>query len=78
MDWVDILAVQGTLKSLLQHHSSKASSLQRSVYFMVQLADGDTEILCEAGHVLQALENGECGITNYNKSLLWASLEAQW
>ena len=75
---MDLLAGQRTLKTLLQHHSSKASSLQCSVYFMVQLADGDTEILCEAGRVLQALENGECGITKYNKSLLWASLEAQW
>ena len=37
MDWLDLLAVQGTLKSLLQHHSSKASVLQRSVFFTVQL-----------------------------------------
>ena len=38
MDWLDILAVQGTLKSLLQHHSSKASILQRSAFFIVQLS----------------------------------------
>ena len=38
MDWLDLLAVQGTLKSLLQHHSSKASILQCSVFFMVQLS----------------------------------------
>ena len=38
MDWLDLLAVQGTLKSLLQHHSSKASTLQSSVFFMVQLS----------------------------------------
>ena len=37
MDWLDLLAVQGTLKSLLQHHSSKASIFGRSVYFTVQL-----------------------------------------
>ena len=37
MDWSDLLIVQGTLKSLLQHHSSKASILQRSAFFMVQL-----------------------------------------
>ena len=37
MDWLDLLAVQGTLKSFLQHHSSKASILQRSAFFMVQL-----------------------------------------
>jgi len=37
MDWLDLLAVQGTLKSLLQHHSSKASILWRSAFFRVQL-----------------------------------------
>ena len=38
MDWFDLLAVQGTLKSLLQHHSSKASILRRSAFFTVQLS----------------------------------------
>ena len=38
MDWLDLLAVQWTLKSLLQHHSSKASILQRSAFFIVQLS----------------------------------------
>ena len=38
MDWLDLLAVQGTLKSLLQYHSSKASILWRSVFFTVQLS----------------------------------------
>ena len=38
MDWLDLLAVQGTLKSLLQHHSSKASILQCSSFFIVQLS----------------------------------------
>ena len=38
IDWFDLLAVQGTLKSLLQHHSSKASILQQSVFFIVQLS----------------------------------------
>ena len=37
-DWFDLLAVQGTLKSLLQHHSLKASILQNSAFFMVQLS----------------------------------------
>ena len=37
-DWLDLLAVQGTLKSLLQHHSSKPSILQRSAFFTVQLS----------------------------------------
>ena len=38
MEWLDLLAVQGTLKSLLQHHSSKASILRRSAFFIVQLS----------------------------------------
>ena len=38
MDWLDLLAVQGTLKSLLQHHSAKASILQYSAFFTVQLS----------------------------------------
>ena len=38
MDWLDLLAVQGTLKSLLQYHSSKASILQHSAFFTVQLS----------------------------------------
>ena len=37
MDWLDLLTVQGTLKSLLQHHSSKASIILHSAFFMVQL-----------------------------------------
>ena len=37
IDWLNLLAVQGTLKSLLQHHSSKALILQRSAFFIVQL-----------------------------------------
>ena len=39
MDWLDLLAVQGTLKSLLQHHSSKASILRRWAFFTVQLSN---------------------------------------
>ena len=38
MDWLDLLAVQGTLKSLLQHHSSKVSVLRHSGFFIVQLS----------------------------------------
>ena len=38
MDWFDLLAVQGTLKSILQHHSSKASILQHSAFFIAQLS----------------------------------------
>ena len=39
MDWLDLLAVQGTLKTLLEHHSSKASILQHSAFFIVQLLE---------------------------------------
>ena len=42
IDWVDLLAVQGTLKSLLQHHSSKASILQCSAFFIVQLSHSNS------------------------------------
>ena len=38
IDWLDLLAIQGTLKSLLQHHSSKASTLQHTAFFTVQLS----------------------------------------
>ena len=44
MDWLDLLIVQGTLKSLLQHHSSKASILQHSALFIVQLSHPDMTI----------------------------------
>ena len=65
MDWLDLLAVQGTLKSLLQHHSSKASILQHSVFFIVQLSHpymttGKTTALTRqtfAGKVMSLLFN---------------------
>ena len=44
IDWLDLLAVQGTLKILLQHHSSKASILQRSAFFMLRLSHSYTTI----------------------------------
>ena len=49
IDWLDLLAVQGTLKSLLQHHGSKASILQCSTFFMVQLSHQVD--LCPHGNV---------------------------
>ena len=52
MDWLSLLAVQGTLKRLLQHHSSKASILQRSAFFTVQLSDCVTN-----HHQLEGLNN---------------------
>ena len=59
MDWLDLLAVEGTLKSLLQHHSSKASILQRSAFFIVQLSHpymttGKTTALTAAAKSLQS------------------------
>ena len=65
MDWLDLLAVQGTLKNLLQHHSSKASILQCSAFFMVQLSHphmttGKTIVLTRwtfAGKVMSLLFN---------------------
>ena len=60
MDWLDLLAVQGTLKRLLQHHSSKASILQRSVFFIVQISHpymttGKTIALNFVGKVMSLL-----------------------
>ena len=49
MNWLDLLTVQGTLKSLLQHHSSKASILQHSAFFVVQLSH-PSSALPKAGH----------------------------
>ena len=65
MDWLDLLAVQGTLKSLLQHHSSKASILQCSAFFIVQLSNpymttGETTALTRwtfVGKVISLLLN---------------------
>ena len=59
-DWLDLLAVQGTLKSLLQHHSSKASILQCSTFFMVQLSHpymttGKTIVLTRQGFVSKVI-----------------------
>ena len=58
MDWLDLLAVQGTLKSLLQHHSSKASILQHSAFFIVPLSHpymttGKTRALIQFSSVAQ-------------------------
>src|SRR5574337_828561 len=62
MDWLHLLAVKGTLKSLLQHHSSKASVLCRSAFFIVQLSHpymttGKTIALTFVGKVMSLLFN---------------------
>ena len=70
MDWLDLLAVQGTLKSLLQHHSSKASIIQYSAFFVVQLSHpymttGETVALTRqtfVGNVMSLLFNMLSGL----------------
>ena len=70
MDWFDLLAVQGTLKSLLQHHSSKASILRRPTFFTVQLSHpymitGKTRALTRwtfVGQVMSLLLNMLCRV----------------
>ena len=60
MDWLDLLAVQGTLKSVLQHHSSRASILRRSAFFTVQLSHPKTIALTRrtfVGKVMSLLLN---------------------
>ena len=51
MDWFDLLAAQGTLKSLLQHHSLKASVLRCSAFFMIELSHFDYADLCQQSDV---------------------------
>ena len=71
MDWLDLLAVQGTLKSLLQHHSTKASILQRSAFFIAQLSHP----YMTTGKTI-ALTRGSL-VYLYYYYLFWASLVAQ-
>ena len=90
MDWLDLLAVQGTLKSLLQHHSSKASILRYSAFFTVQLSHpymttGKTIALTRwtfVGKVMSLLFNmlSRLVITFLprNKSLLISWLQSPW
>ena len=52
MDWLDLLAVQGTLKSLLQHHCSKASILQHSAFFTIQLSHDYWKNYIDQNHTL--------------------------
>ena len=56
MDWLDLLAVQGTLKSLLQHHSSKASILQCSAFFIVQLSHPLASLVTQMVNRLPAMQ----------------------
>ena len=88
MDWLDLLAVQGTLKSLLQHHSSKASILQSSAFFTVQLSHpykttGKTIALTRrtfVGKVMSLLLNMLCRLVGEGNGtpLQYSCLEIQW
>ena len=80
MDWLDLLAVQGTRKSLLQHHSSKASILQHSAFFIVQLSHpymttGKTIALTRWFHHFMANRCGNSG--NSDRLLFWAPKSLQ-
>ena len=59
MDWLDLLAVQGILKSLLQHHSSKASILRHSAFFIVQLSRAKSQQMSLLGSSLEVIEQPE-------------------
>ena len=91
MDGLDLLAVQGTLKSLLQHHSSKASILWRSAFFIVQLSHpyvttGKTKALTRqifVGKVMSLTNNdGQSGADNMNvlqnREVGWRQREVLW
>ena len=80
MDWLDLLAVQGTLRSLLQHHSSKASFLQCSAFFIVQLSHpymttGKTITLTRGTFVGKVRRHGRHGPrTSRPLKVTWRSL----
>ena len=72
MDWLDLLAVQGTLKSLLQHHGSKASIPQYSAFIMVQVSHpymitGKTIALITVGKVMSLLLNMLSRLESYDQ-----------
>ena len=86
MDWLDLLGVQGTLKSLLQHHSSEASILWRSAFFIVQLshpymATGKTMALTRrtfVGKVMSLLFNMLSRLVIIFLQSLVGELKAAW
>ena len=82
MDWYDILSVQGTLKSLLQHHNSKASFLPHSAFFIVQLSHpymtpGKTIALTRQNFVRKGMGLGKAASPSLKEYLSGTSLLAQ-
>ena len=73
MDWLDLLAVHGTLKSLLQHHSSKASILRRSAFFIVQLSHP----YMTAGKTIATWPNSNFLLHEYRHNYLLLNLKTQ-
>ena len=73
MDWLDLLAVQGTLKSLLQHHSSKASILRHSAFFIVQLSHP----YMTTGKIIAAWSNSNFLLHEYRHNYLLLNLKTQ-
>ena len=69
MDWLDLLAVQGTLKSLLQHHSSKASILLLSAFFIVQLSQGGIYFLGSKGALTRVIPPALVQSTSYRQGV---------
>ena len=81
-DWLDLLAVQGTLKSLLQHHSSKASILQRSAFSIVQLSHpymttGKTSMITKVS-CFKRYENFESGVLFLEEQNCLVILNMKW
>ena len=77
MDWLDLLAVQGTLKSLLQHHSSKASILRRSAFFTVQLSQADWGMLIRT-RLSKQQQSFEMPVKNPGEGVEWAVGYVNW
>ena len=78
MDWLDLLAVQGTLKSRLQHHSSKASILRRSAFFTIQLSQPYMTKQTQAQKEDWSLRDWCTTRRPFGKGLFWHSSFALW
>ena len=77
MDWLDLLAVQGTLRSLLQHHSSKASILWHSAFFMVQLSHPCMTTGKTMAWTRRTFVGSRNGRVKIGEAVLWEGAEKQ-